>query len=84
MKLELPKKYRLPVALLLLSGILLTVVGWQVEICTIWISECRPTFEFPFFIGGSVNVYWARDFWYAVNGLSWLMTIYSGYQLGKR
>lgn len=84
MKLQVPKRYILPIMLLVLSGILLMATGWQVEICTIWISEGRPTFEFPFYIGGSVNVYWARDVWYGVAAISWLMAIWSGYQLGKR
>jgi hypothetical protein len=80
---SLPDRYYLPVLLLIFSAILLPVSGWQVEICTIWVTQGKLTFEFPFFLGGSINVYWARDFWYAVNAIAWVEGILGGYLIGK-
>lgn len=42
---------------------------WQLEICIIWVALDKQSFEFPFFLW-TTTVWWARDFWYAVNTIA--------------
>jgi hypothetical protein len=64
----------MPVIGLITSTVLEFVSLWQIEIATGWSDE---TFEFPFF-SLAVNKWWARDFWYAINIVAWVLAIISG------
>jgi hypothetical protein len=67
----------IPVVGLMASTMMEFVSLWQIEIATGWADD---TFEFPFF-AFVVNKWWARDFFYAVNILGWIIGIVSGYLL---
>jgi hypothetical protein len=43
---------------------------YQLEIIMIWVSNDHYTFEFPFYIGGEISVWVARDFWYLMDFIS--------------
>ena len=68
-----------PITLLVLSTILEFVSLWQIEIIS-WNKD--QYFEFPFF-ALTINKWVARDFWYAVNILGWILTAVSAAWLGK-
>lgn len=67
----------IPVLGLMTSTMMVFVSLWQVEIVS-WNQD--EEFEFPFFIL-AINKWWARDFWYAVNVIGWVLGILSGYAL---
>ena len=54
---------------------------YQIEIITIWIANDKFTFEFPYFLGGSVNIWWARDVWYGVDYISRMLVYIGLYKL---
>ena len=60
------------------ASALMTASLWQVEIATGWAQD---QFTFPFFIW-QVDRWWARDFWYAINILSWFLGVATAYLLG--
>ena len=78
-----PKKYRKWMIALVFSAFLLMASLYQLEIILIWINNGKYTFEFPFFIGGSINIYWARDFWYFMVFISWFTSFCSGWKLAR-
>jgi hypothetical protein len=61
------------------ASALMTASLWQTEIATGWAQD---QFTFPFFIW-QVDRWWARDFWYSVNILSWFLGVLSAYLLGS-
>jgi len=61
----------------MLSTALEFVSLWQIEIVA-WNTD--EEFEFPFFLI-KVNKWVARDFWYAVNVLGWILMGVSAYFL---
>jgi hypothetical protein len=73
----IPKEYRLPIIGLMFAGILWMTSLYQLEICLIWVSQGKFTFEFPLFIF-TTSVWMARDVWYVVNALSLIVAVYSG------
>lgn len=73
----IPREYRLPIIGLMFAGILWIVSLYQLEICLIWVSQGKFTFEFPLFIL-TTSVWMARDIWYAVNAISLVLAVYSG------
>lgn len=80
---SVPKQYLKWIFGFVLSALLLLAALYQLEIILIWISLGKLTFEFPFFIGGSINIYWARDFWYLIIFISWLLSFICGWKLAK-
>jgi hypothetical protein len=67
----------IPILGLILSTILEFVSLWQVEIVA-WNTD--EEFEFPFY-ALRVNKYVARDFWYAINMISWGLMGLSAFEL---
>ena len=67
------------IVLLVLATILEFVSLWQIEIVS-WNTD--ENFEFPFF-AKIVNKWVARDFWYAVQIIGWILTIVAAAYLGK-
>jgi hypothetical protein len=67
----------IPILGLIFSTILEFVSLWQVEIVS-WNTD--ENFEFPFF-AIVVNKWWARDFFYAVNVVGWILMGISAYIL---
>jgi len=65
---------------LMLSTALEFVSLWQIEIATGWDTDMTG-FQFPFFLGGTVNRWWARDVWYTVNILAWIIGMVSAWTL---
>lgn len=57
----------------ILSTGLLVASLWQIEIATAFPGDY---FDFPFYLW-RVNKWWARDFWYLVNVIAWLLGIFS-------
>lgn len=70
----------IPIFGLLLSCTFLWTSLWQIEICTVRVAE-GSDFDFPFFIGGKINKWAARDFWYTANVIGWVLAVISGYVL---
>lgn len=54
---------------------------YQLEIIMIWVSEQHYTFEFPFYIGGEISVWVARDFWYLCDFISRILGYIALYKL---
>jgi hypothetical protein len=54
---------------------------YQLEIIMIWVSEQHYTFEFPFYIGGEISVWVARDFWYLMSFVSRIIGYFSLYKM---
>ena len=69
-----------PIAGIVLSEVLVMASLWQVEICTCWARE--KGFDMPFYLVRGVNWAVARDLWYAVNLLGWILGTVSGAYLG--
>ncbi len=67
----------LPIAGLIAAVSLLWVSLWQIEIVS-WNRD--EMFEFPFFLL-KVNKWVARDFWYLVNVIGFILVAVSGYLL---
>ena len=80
---SVPRRYLGSILALVLSAIFIVASGWQIEIITIWISQGIDHFEFPFFVGGSFPIYWARDVWYGIATIGWILGVWGGYRLGK-
>lgn len=70
----------LAVAGLVLSMALLMASLWQIEICTGWAKDVG--FDMPFYLIRKMNWAVARDLWYTVNILSWVLAAVSAYYLG--
>jgi hypothetical protein len=58
---------------IILSTGLLIASLWQLEIVSAFPGD---VFDFPFYLW-RVNKWWARDFWYLVNVVSWLLAVLS-------
>ena len=58
---------------IILSTALLIASLWQIEIAS---ALPGPTFDFPFYLW-SVDKWWARDFWYLINVISWVLGVFS-------
>lgn len=59
------------------------------EIITIWLRDGKFTFEFPFYVeklfgfNNGINIWVARDFWYWIAGIGWVLGIWGSYKLGS-
>ena len=62
-----------PLLGLVLSTGLLMASLWQIEIV---VALPNDGFDFPFYLW-NVNKWWARDFWYLINMVSWLLGVLS-------
>jgi hypothetical protein len=58
---------------IILSTGLLMASLWQIEVASAFPGD---VFDFPFYLW-SVNKWWARDFWYLVNVVSWVLAVLS-------
>lgn len=58
---------------IILSTGLLMASLWQIEIASAFSGD---VFDFPFYLW-RVNKWWARDFWYLVNVISWVLAVLS-------
>lgn len=58
---------------IILSTGLLMASLWQIEIASAFPGD---VFDFPFYLW-RVNKWWARDFWYLVNVVSWVLAVLS-------
>ena len=58
---------------IILSTGLLIANLWQIEVASAFPGE---VFDFPFYLW-RVNKWWARDFWYLVNVISWVLAVLS-------
>ena len=75
--LMIPEAYQKPIIGLMLGAALWITSLYQLEICIIWVSQGKFTFEFPLFLF-TTSVWMARDIWYLVNGISLVLASYSG------
>ncbi len=66
-------RFMLPVFGLVFATGLLVGSLWQIEIA---VALPGDHFDFPFYLW-SVDKWWARDFWYLVNVVSWLLAVAS-------
>jgi formate-dependent nitrite reductase membrane component NrfD len=76
------KYYAVSIVGLLFSALLVLAALYQFEIILIWVTQDRITFEFPFFLW-KTNIWWARDVWYLVLVVGWVLGAYSGFRLGE-
>ncbi len=58
---------------IILSTGLLMASLWQIEIVSAFPGD---VFDFPFYLW-RVNKWWARDFWYLINVISWVLAVLS-------
>jgi len=58
--------------IILSTGLLLASL-WQIEIASAFPGD---VFDFPFYLW-RVNNWWARDFWYMMNVVSWMLAVLS-------
>lgn len=58
---------------IILSTGLLMASLWQIEIASAFPGD---VFDFPFYLW-RVSKWWARDFWYLVNVVSWVLAVLS-------
>lgn len=79
-----PPMFRFPFLAIIAAVGGFFVFGWQDEICIRNVADGKLWFEFPFYIGGEVNIWVARDFWYTFLGLCILLFGWGVYQLGYR
>lgn len=58
--------------MVLLGLILAFVYGWQQEILNerMWTHE---SYYWPFFSGGAMDVWLARDYWYVILAIAWAL-----------
>lgn len=86
----LPSTFRFPVLAIISAVGGFFIFGWQMEIITIWISHGINHFEFPFYLEkifgfqNGINIWWARDFWYAFLAVCILLFGWGAYQIGAR
>jgi len=76
------KYYAKSIIGIILSGILILASLYQLEIIFIWGIQKRLTFEFPFFLW-TTNLWVARDIWYTIMIIGWILAAYSGFKLGE-
>lgn len=76
------KYYAVSIAGLIFSALLILASLYQLEIILIRVTQDRVTFEFPFFLW-TTNLWVARDVWYLVMILGWVLGAYSGFRLGE-
>ena len=76
------KYYAVSIIGLVLSALLISVSLYQLEIILIRVTQNRVTFEFPFFIW-TTNIWVARDVWYLVMIIGWILGAYSGFKIGE-
>ena len=76
------KYYAKSIIGIILSGILILASLYQLEIIFIWGIQKRLTFEFPFFLW-TTNLWIARDIWYTIMIIGWILAAYSGFKLGE-
>lgn len=67
---------------LMFSALLIIGSLYQLEIILIRVTQNRLTFEFPFFLL-TTNLWVARDIWYLVMIIGWVLGAYSGFKLGE-
>ena len=68
------RKYRKFIIILGISIFLWVVSLWQIELVMIWLRAGKNTFEFPFLLF-QTNIWIARDIWYTVNAISFLIPV---------
>ena len=76
------KYYAKSILGLMFSALLIITSLYQLEIILIRVTQNRVTFEFPFFLW-TTNLWIARDIWYLVMIIGWLLGTYSGFKLGE-
>ena len=76
------KYYAVSIIGLIFSALLVLASLYQLEIILIRVTQNRVTFEFPFFIW-TTSLWVARDVWYLVLVIGWIMGAYSGFRLGE-
>lgn len=76
------KYYATSIIGLIFSALLVLASLYQLEIILIRVTQNRITFEFPFFIW-TTNLWVARDVWYLVLVIGWILGAYSGFRLGE-
>ena len=76
------KYYAVSIIGLLFSALLILASLYQLEIILIRVTQNRASFEFPFFLW-TTTVWMARDVWYLVMVLGWILGAYSGFRLGE-
>jgi len=76
------KYYAKSIIGLMFSALLIITSLYQLEIILIRVTQNRVTFEFPFFLW-TTNLWIARDIWYLVMIVGWLLGTYSGFKLGE-
>lgn len=64
-------------------GLMLSVGLWlaslyQLEIIDIHLIHDEFLFQMPFFLGGDINIWLARDLFYLANAISLVLSSYSG------
>jgi len=67
---------------LMFSAPLIIASLYQLEIILIRVTQNISTFEFPFFLL-TTNLWVARDIWYLVMIIGWVLGAYSGFKLGE-
>jgi formate-dependent nitrite reductase membrane component NrfD len=76
------KYYAKSIIGLMFSALLIITSLYQLEIILIRVTQNRITFEFPFFLW-TTNLWIARDIWYLILIIGWLLGTYSGFKLGE-
>ena len=76
------KYYAKSIIGLIFSALLIITSLYQLEIILIRVTQNRTTFEFPFFLW-TTNLWIARDIWYLILIIGWLLGTYSGFKLGE-
>ncbi len=76
------KYYAASIIGLMFSALLIIASLYQLEIIRIRVTQNRTTFEFPFFLW-TTSLWVARDIWYLVMIIGWLLGTYSGFKLGE-
>lgn len=76
------KYYASSILVLIFSALLILASLYQLEIILIRVTQDRFTFEFPFFLW-TTNLWVARDVWYLILVIGWILGAYSGFKLGE-
>lgn len=76
------KYYATSIIGLMFSALLIIASLYQLEIILIRVTQNRLTFEFPFFLW-TTSLWVARDIWYLVMIIGWILGTYSGFKLGE-
>jgi len=75
------RRYVLPFMGLIFSGALVLASLYQLEIIFIWVAQGRLVFEFPFY-SFTTSVWFARDIFYGLLVLGWVLAGVSTFYIG--